>query len=403
MKLKVLALAATLGLTTMAAQASELPDGPHIVTSGTASVAAVPDIATLAIEVNVSAKDAASAKKQADDRVAQYLSFLEKSGIAKKDINSANLRTQPDYDYQNGKSILKGYRAVRTVEVTLRQLDKLNGLLDGALKAGLNEIRSVSLGVAQPDAYKDKARKAAIDDAVHQAQELAAGFHSKLGPVYSVRYHVSNYQPSPMVRMMKAADAAPVSAQETYEQATIQFDDQVDVVFELQPAQAAAPATPAKPAETPKTGPVSDRNKKATSAKWLFYARGLILTQHLVSVVNERIGHPAHHAAFRGEAVPVEHAALEQARGEIDKFAAVELFFDLQMRDHTAGGALARQLHESFRRVDDVAGDAARRQVEVLLQERLMHIVQMVEGDDWRLKQRRTRHAIREIALRKLF
>ncbi|WP_342456325.1 SIMPL domain-containing protein, partial [Klebsiella pneumoniae] len=42
--------------------------------------------------------------------------------------------------------ILKGYRAVRTVEVTLRQLDKLNGLLDGALKAGLNEIRSVSLG-----------------------------------------------------------------------------------------------------------------------------------------------------------------------------------------------------------------------------------------------------------------
>lgn len=73
------------------------------------------------------------------------------------------------------------------------------------------------------------------------------------------------------------------------------------------------------------------------------------------------------------------------------------------MRDHTAGGATARQLHESFRRVDDVAGDAARRQVEVLLQERLMHIVQMVEGDDRRLKQRRTRHAIREIALRKLF
>lgn len=63
MKLKVLALAATLGLTTMAAQASELPDGPHIVTSGTASVAAVPDIATLAIEVNVSAKDAASANR----------------------------------------------------------------------------------------------------------------------------------------------------------------------------------------------------------------------------------------------------------------------------------------------------------------------------------------------------
>ncbi|EAR6579898.1 oxidative stress defense protein [Salmonella enterica] len=235
MKFKVMALAALVGLSAMSAQASELPEGPHIVTSGTASVDAVPDIATLAIEVNVAAKDAATAKKQADERVAQYLSFLEQNQIAKKDISAANLRTQPDYDYQNGKSILKGYRAVRTVEVTLRQLDKLNSLLDGALKAGLNEIRSVSLGVAQPDAYKDKARKAAIDDAIHQAQALAVGFNSKLGPVYSVRYHVSNHQPSPVVRMMKAADAAPVSAQETYEQPTIQFDDQVDVVFQLEP------------------------------------------------------------------------------------------------------------------------------------------------------------------------
>ncbi|MFK3663606.1 oxidative stress defense protein [Scandinavium sp. NPDC088450] len=250
MKFKVMALAALVGLSTVSVQANELPDGPHIVTSGTASVDAVPDIATLAIEVNVAAKDAASAKKQADDRVAQYLSFLEQNGVAKKDISSANLRTQPDYDYQNGKSILKGYRAVRTVEVTLRQLDKLNSLLDGALKAGLNEIRSVSLGVAQPDEYKDKARKAAIDDAVHQATALASGFNAKLGPVYSVRYHVSNYQPSPMVRMMKADAAPAASAQETYEQPTIQFDDQVDVVFQLEPTQA-APQKAAEPEKAP--------------------------------------------------------------------------------------------------------------------------------------------------------
>ncbi|SNY65166.1 oxidative stress defense protein [Enterobacter sp. CC120223-11] len=251
MKFKVMALAALVGFSAMSVQANELPDGPHIVTSGTASVDAVPDLATLAIEVNVAAKDAASAKKQADDRVAQYLSFLEQNGVAKKDISSANLRTQPDYDYQNGKSVLKGYRAVRTVEVTLRQLDKLNSLLDGALKAGLNEIRSVSLGVAQPEEYKDKARKAAIDDAVHQAKALANGFNAKLGPVYSVRYHVSNYQPSPMVRMMKADAAAAPSAQETYEQPTIQFDDQVDVVFQLEPTQAAPQksAEPEKKAE----------------------------------------------------------------------------------------------------------------------------------------------------------
>lgn len=84
MKFKVIAPAALMGISGMAAQANELPDGPHIVTSGTASVDAVPDIATLAIEVNVAAKDAATAKKQADERVAQYISFLELNQIAKR-------------------------------------------------------------------------------------------------------------------------------------------------------------------------------------------------------------------------------------------------------------------------------------------------------------------------------
>ena len=243
MKLKALAMAAMIGLGTLplALQAAEVPEGPHVVTSGTSSVDATPDIATLAIEVSVSSKDAAQAKKQVDERVAQYFDFLQKNNIEKKDISAANLRTQPEYDYlKTGESVLKGYRAVRQVQVTLRQLDKLNELLDGALKSGLNEIRSVELGVAKPDVYREQARQKAIENATQQAASLAKGFNAKLGPVYSIRYHVANYQPMPVARMYKSAGAAAESdAAQTYEQQSIHFDDQVDVVFELQrnPAQ----------------------------------------------------------------------------------------------------------------------------------------------------------------------
>ncbi|WP_407321858.1 oxidative stress defense protein [Dickeya ananatis] len=239
MKLNVLVLTMLLGLSSLTAQAgNELPSGPHIVTSGTASVDATPDIARLAIEVSVSSKDVADAKKQVDDRVAQYFAFLDKNGIGKKDINAANLRTQPEYDYlKNGGSVLKGYRAVRQVEVTLRQLDKLNELLDGALKSGLNEIRAVELGVSNPDTYREQARKKAIEQATLQAQSLASGFNATLGPVYSIRYHVANYQPIPAARMFKTTNmAAQSEVSQTYEQQTIHFDDQVDVVFELQRA-----------------------------------------------------------------------------------------------------------------------------------------------------------------------
>ncbi|WP_413737109.1 oxidative stress defense protein [Sodalis sp. RH21] len=238
MKAKALLLTAVvgLGLLTTQAQAAELPNGPHVITSGTSSVEATPDIATLTIEVAISSKDAADAKKQVDTRVAQYFDFLNKNGIENKDIDAANLRTQPEYDFlKTGESVLKGYRAIRQVQVTLRQLDKLNELLDGALKSGLNEIRAVELGVANPDTFRDQARNKAIENATAQARSLAQGFKADLGPIFSIRYHVANYQPVPVARMFKANDAmSQTDAAQTYVQQTIHFDDQVDVVFELQ-------------------------------------------------------------------------------------------------------------------------------------------------------------------------
>nr|MBA2816216.1 26 kDa periplasmic immunogenic protein precursor [Candidatus Pantoea persica] len=87
-----------------------------------------------------------------------------------------------------------------------------------------------------PESYKAQARKAAIDNATQQAAALAEGFNANLGPVYSIRYHVANYQPMPMARMYKAeAASADTSAQQTYEQQSIHFDDQMDVVFDIKP------------------------------------------------------------------------------------------------------------------------------------------------------------------------
>lgn len=238
LKIKTLAVITMMGLGALSAsvQAAELPNAPHVITSGQSSIEATPDIASLIIEVNVVAKDAPAAKQQSDQRVAQYIDFLQKNGVVKKDIDAANLLTRPEYEHtKDGKAVLKGYRANRQVKVTLRQLDKLNDLLDGALKAGLNEIRSVELGIANPEASKDLARKAAMDDAVRQAGILAAGFNTRLGPVYSIRYHVSDSRPAPMARMYQVADSAQrVSAAQTYSQESIRFEDQVDVVFELE-------------------------------------------------------------------------------------------------------------------------------------------------------------------------
>ncbi|HEI9843385.1 TPA: oxidative stress defense protein [Morganella morganii] len=239
MKLKSLALAAmvALGSYTAAAQAAETPAGPHISTSGSAVIQAEPDMATLTINVTVKEKEASAAKAQADKRVAQYFDFLKEQGIEKKDINAANISTSPDYVYDKEKeeSVIRGYNASRSVTVKVHDLNKLNTLLDGALKSGLNDISAVEFGVNNPEKYREEARQKAISDAISQAKSVAKGFGTELGAVYSIGYNAP--QPVPVMargKMMLAANApAAVSADETYEQQTIDFRDQVDVVFEL--------------------------------------------------------------------------------------------------------------------------------------------------------------------------
>ncbi|KLU16424.1 MULTISPECIES: oxidative stress defense protein [Xenorhabdus] len=243
MKRRSLVLAAMMALGSlpcMTASAADSLSIPHISTSGNAIVKAAPDMATLVIHVSETQKGAAEAKKKVDERVAKYFDFLKNSGIEKKDIDAANLRTQPEYQYEqkSGKSSITGYRASRSVEVQVNKLEQLNALLDGALKAGLNEINSVQFGVNNPQRYRDEARQKAIENAIQQATTLAKGFNSKLGPVYSINYRAPEAVPIPMSRLKYQADllAAPASgsASETYEPQSIEFSDHVDAVFELQ-------------------------------------------------------------------------------------------------------------------------------------------------------------------------
>nr|WP_306309245.1 oxidative stress defense protein [Xenorhabdus anantnagensis] len=237
----VLATIMALGsLSCMTASAADSLSVPHISTSGNAIVKAAPDMATLIIYVSETQKSAADAKKKVDTRVAKYFDFLKSSGIEKKYIDAANLRTQPEYQYEQktGKSSITGYKASRSVEVKVHKLDKLNALLDGALKAGLNEISSVQFSVDNPQRYRDEARQKAIQNAIQQATVLAKGFNGKLGPVYSINYRAPEAVPIPMSRLkyqtaLMAASASD-SASETYEPQSIEFSDHVDAVFELQ-------------------------------------------------------------------------------------------------------------------------------------------------------------------------
>jgi hypothetical protein len=227
-------------LTGPAAQAAgPLPDGPFLSTTGRATLHAAPDQAILNISVTTQAPLALEAKQRLDTRVNRYLSFLRTEGIALSDINAAGLTTWPRYRVDKaGTSHPDGYTARRTLQVTVRQLERLSPLLDAALRDQLNDIRNITYGVSHPQHLRDQVRDLAMGNARSQAQALAEGAGIALGPVYSIRYMPPSAPPGPPLRLLgmrpdNQVPPATVDNRAGYPARALTFTDQVEVVYRL--------------------------------------------------------------------------------------------------------------------------------------------------------------------------
>lgn len=217
--------------------ALEVPQAPHLVVSGYAEQKAEPDMLTLNVAVTALEKQGIKAKQQVDSKVAAFFGQLEGLGIKRSDVEAGNLLISPEYQYpQNKKPELVGYRAQRQLAVKLyHQLDKLSGLMDTALKAGLESVSQIEYGLKSPQIIKEQARIGAVEDAKNKAESLAKAFGMKLGKVYSVEYR--NNTPMPIYsRALKAAAMAPAAdmMENSYQQQQISITDNVEAVFLLE-------------------------------------------------------------------------------------------------------------------------------------------------------------------------
>ncbi|NOH80196.1 oxidative stress defense protein [Vibrio sp. RE86] len=207
-----------------------MPDFPHLVTTGHGEVVATPDMAQFSVKVVESTMTAEQAKTAVDQSVTAFLTSLQNEGVTKDAISSSNLYITPQYHYpKKGKPELVGYRASRSITVTIDELSELNRYLDLALNSGINQVDNIQLKVKDQARYQEQARLAAIKDANSKAKSLAEGFGKDLNGVWQINYNMSGNQPILMRTM--AMDAK--SESNSYQDSTIIIRDRVDVIYKL--------------------------------------------------------------------------------------------------------------------------------------------------------------------------
>jgi len=197
--------------------AQEGADGPgrgegRIVVSAEGTAEAVPDMATLTLGVlreDAAAEAAMEAMSAAADAL---LATLAEAGIGETDIQTSGLsltplRRSPEAG-SRGRPEIVGYAAATTVTVRIRDLERLGPVLDVAVGSGANRFRGLTLGLAEPGAVLDEARREAVAEARRRAALYAEAAGVTLGPLLRLQEE-GGAPPMPMMRAeMSFADAA---------------------------------------------------------------------------------------------------------------------------------------------------------------------------------------------------
>src|SRR5262245_9218186 len=189
------------------------PAPPVIVTQGEATLKRAPDRAWLTVATETRDTKAAEARSRNAEAMTAAQNALKSAGVRPDAIRTTGFSLTPEFDWNNGRSTLRGYVVRNQIEVRVDDLSKLSDVLDAG-----NSSKTVALSVVGPrfdlkdqQAAENEALRLAVEAAMSRAQAIAAGAKRSVGQIVRIEEHnVGQIVPRPTpVAMRMAAQAEP--------------------------------------------------------------------------------------------------------------------------------------------------------------------------------------------------
>jgi uncharacterized protein YggE len=185
--------------------------------TGTGKITLTPNLAYISVGVHTEMADVNEALASNTSQAQKVADALKSLNVEAKDIQTTSFNVYPQKNYgPNGEVLDTIYVVDNSVYITVRDLSKLGQILSAVVSSGANNINGINFDISNREEAISQARKAAIDDAKKQADELAKAAGVTLGPVQTL-YISSNPTPLPVYEAkggasMSASANVPVSA-----------------------------------------------------------------------------------------------------------------------------------------------------------------------------------------------
>jgi hypothetical protein len=155
--------------------------------SGTAVVRAAPDLATVRLGYESRARRAREAKLANDRVMKKVLAAMEKQGVGRRDIQTADYRLFPVWeDWPTPTTRTLFWHVLHMVEVRVRKPDTVADVIDAASAAGADKVEGVEFAVDSLHKLRTQAREMAARVAREKAKQLAGLMGARLGKMVAV-------------------------------------------------------------------------------------------------------------------------------------------------------------------------------------------------------------------------
>jgi uncharacterized protein YggE len=204
--------------------------------TGISEVEVVPDEAVVQLGVETVAPDAVQAKSGNNRSIQAVLRLTKKLGIEDKYVQTSSLSIQQEYEYPGNNKPRRstGFRVSNHMTILLKDLSKIDQLLDEAVKAGANSVEGVQFQSSRLKDIQSDARKAAVLDARAKAQALCGALGVKVGRPLTITENQDGYQPPRPMMALRAMAVSPDSGGPAVSAGQIKISQNVSVVFELE-------------------------------------------------------------------------------------------------------------------------------------------------------------------------
>lgn len=172
-----------------------IPHPVGVSSFGSAVLRVAPDLAVLRIGTRSLQEQPEAAFATVRATMESIRAYLHSAGVSEVAASRVSLRQETRY--VNGEHRFAGYAAHVGFEIILRDLDRVEQILVGAVAAGANEISSVDFQTTKLREYRTEARQQAVSAAREKAKVYCDAAGVSLGRVL----HIEDVNPESLTGM----------------------------------------------------------------------------------------------------------------------------------------------------------------------------------------------------------